>query len=64
MVGAYLAKRAEAHGLIIRPIGDLIACSPPLIIAAAEIEELVAILGKALDETWDWVSGEGLASVA
>ena len=31
-VGGFLAKRAQHHGLIIRPLGDTIAFCPPLII--------------------------------
>ncbi|MCW5699443.1 MAG: aspartate aminotransferase family protein [Rhodospirillales bacterium] len=60
-VGASLAKRAEAHGLIIRPLpGDVLAFSPPLIIEAGEIEEMLASFGAALDETWTWVRDTGL----
>ncbi|MGF1641667.1 MAG: aspartate aminotransferase family protein [Rhodospirillales bacterium] len=59
-VGAHLGKRAEAHGLIIRPIVDNIAFSPPLVIGAAEIEEMLESFGHALDETWAWVDREGL----
>jgi 4-aminobutyrate--pyruvate transaminase len=55
-VGPYLARRAEANGLIIRSlVGDVIAFSPPLIIEAADIEEMLVRFGRALDETWAWV---------
>jgi 4-aminobutyrate--pyruvate transaminase len=59
-VGAYLGKRAEANGLIVRPMGDSIAFSPPLVIAAAEIEEMLDSFGRALEETWTWVKESGL----
>jgi len=55
-VGAYFARRAEAHGLIVRVIaGDIVAVSPPLIISAAEIQELLARLSRALDDTLLWL---------
>jgi 4-aminobutyrate--pyruvate transaminase len=63
-VGGYFAARAQAHGVIFRNLGDTIACCPPMIISAAEIAELLAGFGKALDETAAWVAEEGLAEVA
>jgi len=57
-VGAYLVKRAQAHGLILRVLGgDIIAFSPPLIITEAEIDLLLARTALALDETLAWVRG-------
>lgn len=61
-VGAQLAKRATAHGLIVRAMGDAIGICPPLIITEAEIDILLDRLGKALEETWQWVRDEGLAA--
>ncbi len=63
-VGAYLAERAQAHGLIIRNLMDVIAFCPPLIITEAQVESLVERFGRALNETASWVEHEGLASVA
>ncbi len=54
-VGGYLIGRAQEHGLILRTIEDSIAFCPPLIITAAQIEEMLARFGRALDETWAWV---------
>jgi 4-aminobutyrate--pyruvate transaminase len=39
----------------VRALGDTIALCPPLIISADQIDELFTKLGRALDETWDWV---------
>ncbi|RTL55248.1 MAG: aspartate aminotransferase family protein [Bradyrhizobiaceae bacterium] len=36
------------HGLLVRPAGDILALSPPLIAGQAHIEEMVSILSKAL----------------
>ncbi|PLP59322.1 aspartate aminotransferase family protein [Mesorhizobium loti] len=58
-VYAHVLARAQAHGLILRGIpGDIIAFSPPLIISDAEVDEMLAIVGVALDETLDLVRGK------
>lgn len=55
-VGAQVAKRAEAHGLIVRPLtGDVIAFSPPLVIQTEDIELILSKVTLALDETWAWL---------
>jgi 4-aminobutyrate---pyruvate transaminase len=54
-VVAMLGRLAEAEGLIVRPLpGERFALCPPLVIDEAEIDELFARLGKALDVTLDW----------
>jgi len=50
-IGAHLAARAQEHGLFVRAIGDAVVMAPPLIITVAEIEDLLARLGRALIET-------------
>ena len=61
-VAAYLARRAQDHGAILRNMpGDIIAFSPPLIINEAEIDEMMSCFGKALDDTWAMVREKGLA---
>ena len=61
-VAAQVAKRAEAHGVIVRPLGgDVIAVSPPLIIETNDIEEIVRCVGRALDETWAALQSAGEA---
>ena len=61
-VGARAVHFAEQEGLIVRSvIGDVLTLSPPLIISAAEIDELFDRLGRALDKTLDWVKRERLA---
>jgi 4-aminobutyrate--pyruvate transaminase len=51
-VGGTVDQHARKHGLITRFIGDRIAFSPPLIVTEAEIDEIAARLGRALDDTW------------
>lgn len=54
-VGAYCMQRCEAHGLILRALGDTLAICPPLIITDAQIDELFSKFTLALDETLAWV---------
>ncbi|MSO77468.1 MAG: aspartate aminotransferase family protein [Alphaproteobacteria bacterium] len=63
-VGVHCQNAAEAHGLLTRSINDALAFSPPLIITEAEIDDMFARFGKALDETLVWAKSQGLAKVA
>ena len=59
-VGAYLVRRAQAHGLILRVLmGDVIAFSPPLVITEAEIHTMLDKTLLALDDTLAWVRSGG-----
>ncbi|HSC98513.1 MAG TPA: aminotransferase, partial [Casimicrobiaceae bacterium] len=61
-VGPHLVRRAQDHGVILRSMpGDIVAFCPPLIITEAEIDEMLAGFGKALDDTWTMVRNKGLA---
>ena len=60
MVGPKLVGFAQAEGLIVRPIGDVISICPPLVIKPSEIDELFDKLGVALNKTLDWAKGEQL----
>jgi 4-aminobutyrate--pyruvate transaminase len=61
-VAAYLVRRAQHHGAILRNMpGDIVAFSPPLIISEPEIDEMLACFGRALDDTWAMVREKGLA---
>ena len=60
-VGAFLVRRAQHHGAILRNMpGDIVAFSPPLVISEAEIDELMGCFAKALDDTWAMVREKGL----
>jgi 4-aminobutyrate--pyruvate transaminase len=50
-LATYLAERAHAHGLVVRPLGDAVALCPPLIIEPAQIDEMLARFERALRET-------------
>lgn len=47
--GRYVGARAQEMGLIIRPIGDVVAFAPPLIITESQIDEMFDIFEKAVD---------------
>ena len=57
---AFLAKRCQHHGLILRAIGDTIAFCPPLIIQEHEIDLMLERFGLALEDTLDMVRERGL----
>jgi 4-aminobutyrate---pyruvate transaminase len=60
-VAAYLVRRAQHHGAILRNMpGDIVAFSPPLIIGETEIDEMMRCFGKALDDTWAMVKEKQL----
>ena len=62
-VGLFIERRCQEHGAILRALGDTLTAAPPLIINASEIEQILRIIGRALDETYDharkqdWISG-------
>jgi len=59
-VGPYFWDRVQERGVITRVIGDTIAFAPPLVITAAEIEEMLDCVAKALDDTLDWAMKNGI----
>ncbi|MFY9899907.1 MAG: aspartate aminotransferase family protein [Xanthobacteraceae bacterium] len=63
-VGSRAVRFAEDEGLIVRAVmGDVLTLCPPLIITAAEVDELFDRLTRALDKTLDWVRRERLDQV-
>jgi 4-aminobutyrate--pyruvate transaminase len=61
-IGAFVVKRAQHHGAILRNMaGDIIAFSPPLIISDREIDELIEKAALALDDTLAMVRERNLA---
>ena len=61
-VAAFLVRRAQHHGVILRNMpGDIVAFCPPLIVSEDEIDEMLDAFAKALDDTARMVRKEGLA---
>jgi 4-aminobutyrate--pyruvate transaminase len=48
--GTIVARLAQEEGLIVRPLGDGVALSPPLVIDESEIGEMLTRLKRALDK--------------
>ncbi|MBL8701069.1 MAG: aspartate aminotransferase family protein [Alphaproteobacteria bacterium] len=64
-VAPFMAKRAEAHGLICRGLfGDRVALCPPLVINEAQVEEMLRRFRAALDDTYAMVQEKGLLKAA
>ena len=60
-VAAYLVRRAQHHGVILRNMpGDIIAFCPPLIISEAEIDEMMGCFARALADSSAMVKEKGL----
>lgn len=55
--GPMIVARAQEHGAILRPLGDRIAFSPPLIITDQEIGQMFDRFEKALDEAAEMLAG-------
>lgn len=47
-VGQQVRLEAEARGMICRPMGDVVGLCPPLISAAAEIDDIVDLLAESI----------------
>ena len=50
---------AQRHGLLVRVIGDRLVFAPPLVIEAADIEDIAARLHRALNDVADDLAREG-----
>jgi 4-aminobutyrate--pyruvate transaminase len=58
-IGAFAERSCQSHGVILRALGDTIALAPPLIADAGQIEEILAALALALDETLRYAKQNG-----
>lgn len=61
-VGARIVAKAQAHGVILRAMGDAVAFAPPLIISEDEIRELLTRFRLALDEAHGELKAAGAIS--
>lgn len=50
-LGAAICERARAHGLLTRPVGDVLVLMPPYCTTDAELERMVDALDRAIRET-------------
>lgn len=58
-VGARMLGELKDRGIIARAVGDSIVFCPAMIISEAELDEIFAAVGPALDATLDWARAEG-----
>ena len=58
-VGGRVDEAAQRHGLLVRVIGDRLVFAPPLVIEAADIEDIAARLERALNDVADDLAREG-----
>jgi adenosylmethionine-8-amino-7-oxononanoate aminotransferase len=49
-VGALICAAARAHGVILRPLGDVVVLMPPLSVRGDEIDLLVGAVENALGD--------------
>jgi 4-aminobutyrate--pyruvate transaminase len=59
-VGARVDAAARRHGLMLRVVGDRLVFAPPLVIEAAEIEDVSERLERALDDVAADLGREGV----
>jgi adenosylmethionine-8-amino-7-oxononanoate aminotransferase len=59
-VGKRVAAECRRRGLIVRPLGDVVGISPPLVITRAQVDELADILATAIRTVADGLVVEGL----
>ncbi|AUX78624.1 aspartate aminotransferase family protein [Sinorhizobium fredii] len=61
-VAIHAGKRAQAHGVVTRAIGDNYSLCPPLIITETQINDMFDRSEKALDDTYAWARASNLYS--
>ncbi|MDD5557903.1 MAG: adenosylmethionine--8-amino-7-oxononanoate transaminase [bacterium] len=49
-VGHRVSMRARRHGLVIRPLGDVIVLMPPLSVSPRDLRRMVAVVGRCIRE--------------
>lgn len=50
LVGARICDRARAHGVILRPLGDVLVLMPPLSVSEADVELLVTAVARSISD--------------
>jgi 4-aminobutyrate--pyruvate transaminase len=59
-IAIHAGKRAQAHGVVTRALGDNYSLCPPLIITETQINEMFDRSERALDETYTWARASNL----
>jgi 4-aminobutyrate--pyruvate transaminase len=58
-IGLHIERRAQAHGVILRSLGDALTIAPPLTIEAPAIRTILDVVARSLDETERHARSEG-----
>ena len=58
-VGMLCRGHCFANGLVMRAVGDRMIIAPPLVMTLEQIDEMVALMRRCLDLTWDDVRRNG-----
>jgi putrescine aminotransferase len=61
-VGMICRGHCFANGVIMRAVGDRMIIAPPLVITHQEIDEMITLILKSLDQTLTDVKNSGLPS--
>ena len=59
-IGLRTRTRCFANGLVMRHVGDRMIIAPPLVISHAEIDSLVELAYKSIDEAYIAAKADGL----
>jgi len=59
-IGHRVSQAAQARGLIVRPLGNMVILSPPLILSEEQIGEIVAILRDSIESVIGGLKQSGL----
>jgi putrescine aminotransferase len=60
-VGMLCRGHCFGHGLVMRAVGDRMIVAPPLVITRPQIDEMVTLIRRCLDLTWEDVRARGSA---
>ncbi|WP_114284078.1 aspartate aminotransferase family protein [Candidatus Halocynthiibacter alkanivorans] len=64
VVGTICRENCFANGLIMRHVGDRMIISPPLIVTKSDIDTMMRLVVKSLDQTYASVKADGLLNAA
>lgn len=58
-VGMLCRAHCFANGLVMRAVGDRMIVAPPLVMTRAQIDEMIALIRRCLDLSWEELRGKG-----
>ena len=58
-IGGRVAQAAQSRGLIIRPLGNMVVMSPPLVLTQEQIQEMTAVLRDSISAVIEDLKKDG-----